>query len=174
MSVWQRGNGYLLLLYLSRIILLNSCKCFSKGTPQASNPEKCMSRGTTVTSYKTFYQLDCLCEQQMTDAYPLHDCLFLSFSVNWCPSYITNQSFVLYGASISPPPLLLPFPVSSHLPLRLYQSAQFSPQITKVRWYETIKRLGWNFKWHMNMKRFQVELNLLNVSSLYSFSWLNL
>ena len=42
-----------------------------------------MSHGTIVTSYITLYQLACVCvcvfvcEHQMTDVYPLLDCLFI-------------------------------------------------------------------------------------------------
>lgn len=46
--------------------------------------ERCLSHGTTATSYIAVYQLACVCllsvyvcEQQMTDVYPLLHCLFI-------------------------------------------------------------------------------------------------
>lgn len=58
-------------------------KLFSKGGFQVSNRERGLSHGTIVTSYITLSQLVhegvhvCVCEQQMTDVYPLPHCLFI-------------------------------------------------------------------------------------------------
>lgn len=122
-------------LFIFKPWSLTGFRSFLKGASQVSNPEIGISHGTIVTSYITLHQLACVYRHSRWQMCIQCFTAFLSFSVNWCPSYITKQPCVLYGASLScfRSPRFLSHLVSSHLIPSFYLSARFPLQIMKVK-----------------------------------------